>query len=329
VKAVAQHFNARFLAPLIEKHLPGNPTVLIRNMPGGASARGINYFTRNAKDDGMMITVPTASSLIQFVVGAKAVKYDFADFVPVLTSPLGVIIYSSPKLGVKTGEGEKLTGKNLNFGSRKPTGSELPIIVGFDLLNYKIKFIGGLSRGKARQAFARGETNLNYDTTTSWSKKVVPLVNKGKAVPLFTYGFQNPDGTIVRDLAIPHVPTFFEIYKKVHGKEIGGLEGKTLKALFNARVMASKMIVLPKKTKKDILEAYHVAMAKVVKDPVFTSKQGKKIMGPFTQLLRDDAMRAMQNAATLGPDTKKWLRNWLTTKYGAFLKKKKKKKKKE
>ncbi|MEL0107825.1 MAG: hypothetical protein VW802_12880 [Rhodospirillaceae bacterium] len=93
--------------------------------------------------------------------------------------------------------------------------------------------------------------------------------------------------------------------------------------------MASKMIVLPKKTKKDILEAYHVAMAKVVKDPVFTSKQGKKIMGPFTQLLRDDAMRAMQNAATLGPDTKKWLRNWLTTKYGAFLKKKKKKKKKE
>lgn len=188
MKAVAQHFNARFLAPLIEKHLPGNPTVLIRNMPGGASARGINYFTRNAKDDGMMITVPTASSLIQFVVGAKAVKYDFADFVPVLTSPLGVIIYSSPKLGVKTGEGEKLTGKNLNFGSRKPTGSELPVIVGFDLLNYKIKFIGGLSRGKARQAFARGETNLNYDTTTSWSKKVVPLVNKGKAVPLFTYG---------------------------------------------------------------------------------------------------------------------------------------------
>ncbi|MEX2450797.1 MAG: hypothetical protein WD407_08085 [Rhodospirillales bacterium] len=319
----------RFLAPLLEKHLPGKPTVLIRNMPGGASTRGINYFARTAKDDGLMLTMPTASALTQFVIGEKTVKFDFADFIPVITSPFGVVVYASPKFGVKKGEAAKLKGKEFVFGSRKPTGSELPLLVAFDLLGYKIKFVGGLSRGKARQAFARGETDLNYDTTASYLTKVVPLVEKGKAVVLFTYGFEQTDGKIVRDPMIQDAPSFFEAYEQLHGKPLGGAEGKTLKALFNLRIMASKMVVLPKKTKPDVLAAYHAAAKKVVNDPAFKSKQGLKIMGPYQQQLGDRALKAMQAGATLDSESRQWLQNWIKTHYGVFLKKAAEKKKKK
>ncbi len=302
---------ARFLVPLFEKHLPGNPKVLIRNMPGGAAARGTNYFYRNAKNDGLMILTGTSSSLIQFALGAKAVKYDFADFVPVLTSPLGIVIYSSAKFGIKKGEASKLIGENLVFGSRKPNGSELPVLIGFNLLGYKYKFVGGLSAGKRRQAFSRGETNINYDSANSYVKKVIRMVDQGKAVPLYTYGLVNNSGQIMPDPMVKDLPTYFDVYEKVHGKKISGIEGRTLEALFNARVMASKMIILHKKTKPSILQAYHDAAKKVVNDPMFKSKQGQKIVGPYNQLLGQEALRAMQKASKLGSAEEKWLKKWL------------------
>jgi tripartite-type tricarboxylate transporter receptor subunit TctC len=32
----------RMFSPFFEKHLPGNPTVIVRNMPGGGTVRGNN-----------------------------------------------------------------------------------------------------------------------------------------------------------------------------------------------------------------------------------------------------------------------------------------------
>src|SRR5512145_1680548 len=46
---------ARLFVPYLRKHLPGQPTVVIRNMPGGGSIMGSNYFHANAKPDGLTI----------------------------------------------------------------------------------------------------------------------------------------------------------------------------------------------------------------------------------------------------------------------------------
>ena len=39
---------ARLFVPYLRKHLPGKPTVVIRNMPGGGSIMGSNYFDKTA-----------------------------------------------------------------------------------------------------------------------------------------------------------------------------------------------------------------------------------------------------------------------------------------
>ena len=318
--------HARFMAPLFEKYLPGNPKILIRNMPGGAATRGTNFFARKAKDDGLMILAATSSTLIQFAIGAKSVKYDFADLVPVYTSPLNIVVYASTKYGIKKGEAEKLIGKKLVFGSRKPNGSELPVLIGFNLLGYKYKFVGGLSGGTRRQAFARGETDINYDSSGTYVTKVKRMIKKGKAVGMYTFGFLNESSKLVRDPMVKDLPSYWEVYERVHGKKIGGIEGRALKALFNARVMSSKMIVLHKKTKKSVLKAYHEAARKIINDPALKSKMGRKVLGPYRQLLGQEALRVMQNASQIDPKSKKWIANWLQDNFGVYLKKKKKKK---
>jgi hypothetical protein len=45
----------RFLSPLFAKHLPGAPTAVVRNIPGGGSVKGANQFMRKAKPDGRVV----------------------------------------------------------------------------------------------------------------------------------------------------------------------------------------------------------------------------------------------------------------------------------
>src|ERR1700709_1132001 len=53
---------ARFNAPLLSRHLPGKPTVLVKNMPGGGSTAGANFFQVSAKPDGMTLLASSAST---------------------------------------------------------------------------------------------------------------------------------------------------------------------------------------------------------------------------------------------------------------------------
>ena len=39
---------ARFNAPLLARHLPGKPSIVVKNSPGGGSTSGANLFTQIA-----------------------------------------------------------------------------------------------------------------------------------------------------------------------------------------------------------------------------------------------------------------------------------------
>ena len=45
---------ARVLAPHLGRHIPGNPTVVVQNMPGAGSLRAANYLYRAAPKDGAL-----------------------------------------------------------------------------------------------------------------------------------------------------------------------------------------------------------------------------------------------------------------------------------
>ena len=40
---------ARFYAPYLSKYLPGQPTVVVKNVPGGGSTKGANEFASRAR----------------------------------------------------------------------------------------------------------------------------------------------------------------------------------------------------------------------------------------------------------------------------------------
>ena len=67
---------ARALIPFLQKHIPGNPTFVIENMPGAAGMTAVNHAYNNVKPDGLTITAVGSGLATGAILGLPGVKYD-------------------------------------------------------------------------------------------------------------------------------------------------------------------------------------------------------------------------------------------------------------
>ena len=310
---------SRALAPFIEKHLPGNPTIIIRNVPGAGSIPGSNQFHARAKPDGLHVFVSSSSTVMNYTFRRSKFELDLGKMLPLLLSPQGSVVYVSPALGVKSARDvAKLKGQALTFGGTGPTGAELRMTATFELLGLDVKYVWGVARGPVRLAFERGEFNINYDTTPGFLKNASQLVKAGKAVPLFALGVLDGKGDVVRDPNFKDLPSFVEVYEFMHGKKPSGPAFEAWKAILQMGVMANKSILLPAGTPQPILEAWRTAIQKTLDDPEFDAKAGKVIEG-YPQFVGESARPIMNSATTLSPEVWEWIKTFLKTKHDVTL----------
>jgi tripartite-type tricarboxylate transporter receptor subunit TctC len=116
---------ARFFAPVLSENLPGKPTVVVKNVPGGGSIVGTNQFQKRAKPDGLMILGTSGSTQFPYLLGDPRVKYEYKDWIPVLASPTGGVVYINPETGVK-GPGD-LAGQGQEDESWQPGPTSLDL----------------------------------------------------------------------------------------------------------------------------------------------------------------------------------------------------------
>lgn len=98
---------ARIYAPFMSRHLPGNPTVMVKNMPGGGSILGANHFHAKAAKEGLTLLGSSGSTIFPYLLDVSQVKYDFSRYPVVLGSPTGGVAYIKPEIGVKNAAGLK------------------------------------------------------------------------------------------------------------------------------------------------------------------------------------------------------------------------------
>src|SRR4029453_1906711 len=71
---------ARMLARHIVKYIPGNPDVVVQNMPGASSITAANYVWGVAKPDGLTILAPHNNVYLGQLSGQKEVQFDLPKF---------------------------------------------------------------------------------------------------------------------------------------------------------------------------------------------------------------------------------------------------------
>jgi tripartite-type tricarboxylate transporter receptor subunit TctC len=312
----ATFVSAKFLEPYFEKHLPGNPEIDVIDRPGGGSILGANWFEQNAKSDGTTILFTTSSTANPFVLGQEGVEYRLADYRIAYSHPFSAVAYVSPSTGVTSAETIKEASSPLIYGGIAAAASDLPGLLSFEVLGLDVKTVLGFNgRGPVRLAFEQGELNLDYQFTPVYLTQVVPSVEAGTAVPLWTGGAIEDGVLKARDPIAPDLPSVYEVYETMNGEPPSGIEWDAFQGVASVTYAYGLTGYMHPDTPEDVLAAFEQAVANINADPEF-QEESKKVTNGARLNAGAETEQAIKAALSPSDEVKTYLRSLLSEKYG-------------
>ena len=305
---------ARFLAPFLSRHMPGRPNVIVRNVPGGGSITGTNDFYARARPDGLTFIGTSGSTQVPFLLGDRRVRFNYANMPPVFVSPTGGVVYLPTRFNVaNASELGRLRGTELVYASQGATSLDVVPMLAFEALGLRVRHVFGMrGRGEGRLALERGEATIDYQTTSAFLRQVVPMVQAGQVVPLFSWGVLDARGVPQRDPTFPDIPHFTEAYEMMHGRKPSGVAYDAYLAFATAGFAAQKPVMLPPGTPANIVRTYMAAFASMMTDPELLANKGAAL-GEYEQATGDAVALLFRLGTTIAPEPREWVRNFLTT----------------
>ncbi|MBI2859241.1 MAG: hypothetical protein HYX90_09200 [Chloroflexi bacterium] len=257
----------RAYARYLPNFMPGNPTVIVRNMPGGEGTIGANYVYRS-KPDGLTAMVAGASNLFLYITRTSAVQYDLQKMEAIVGTTGGNVVYAAAGIVDKVENLPKA--KEIIAGHTFGSNGWLFVIT-VELLDLHPKkvvlsYVGG---GETRRAFLSGEVNLSASPAQNYMAEMQPYVEKGQVQTLYQTGVFDDKGDLVRDANVPDIPTVKEVYERIHGKPPSGIAWEAYKGVLAAGNSYRYALLLPPGTPDNTVTTYWAAAEKMVKDAEF------------------------------------------------------------
>lgn len=307
---------SRFVAPYLERHVPGNPRVVVKNVAGGESITGANSFADSARPDGLTLLATSATTAFHYLLGRPQVRYDFTKLTPVIVTATGGVVYTSPRTGIRTPQELLKPATPLVYGGISATGLDLVTLLSFELLRLDVRSVLGFEgRGPARLAFERGETTIDYQTTTAYQTQVAPLVAQGKATPLMSFGLLTSPGVVERDPTVPSLPTVAEVYQQLYQRAPEGQVWRAYLAFMAAGFAYQKALWAPDGTPEAALDALYGGARALIDSAEFKEKS-RKLMEGYPTYPGNAVEKPVREALTLPDDVRKFARDLVAARYG-------------
>lgn len=311
---------ANFFAPLLAEELPGNPTVVVKFMPGAGSTKGANWFQEQDHEDGTLLFGSSGSTQFPYLLGDPRVRYEYNDWHAVMASGTGGVAYLNAEDGAKfDGSANGLKDVDFIYGSQGATRLDLVPLLAWQMLGMNVEPVFGIKgRGDGRLMFERGEATIDYQTSSGYLKGSAEMVAAGDAVAMMTWGALDADGNIVRDPTFPEIPTFKEVCEATDGCETSGEAWDAWRAFFVAGFPVQKLAFLPAGTPQDVIDTYTAAFQAVVARADFPEISSKRV-GKYSVFTGESAQTALGTATSVPDGAKTYVTNWLQDAYGVSL----------
>jgi tripartite-type tricarboxylate transporter receptor subunit TctC len=250
------------LARYIGKHIPGNPTVVVKNLDGAGSLRLANALYNQLPKDGTVFGTVARGAAFDPLLGNKAAQFDASKFswIGSANDEVSVCVAWHTSGITKI---EETFDKELVVGGTGPSADtdQFPRIVN-GVLGTKMKIVTGYPGGNdVSLAMERGEVQGRcgwswssvISTRKDWydSKKINVLVQMSLA--------KHPD--------LPNVPLVLDLAKTPEQKQI-------LTLVF-ARQALGRPFLAPPGVPADRLAALRKAFMDTMKDPEFIAEADK------------------------------------------------------
>ena len=311
---------ANFFAPLLSEALPGNPTVVVKFMPGAGSTKGANWFQEQEAGDGTVMFGSSGSTQFPYLLGDPRVRYEYNDWEPVMASGTGGVAYLNAEDGAKfDGSANNLQDTTFIYGNQGATRLDIIPALAWEMLGMNVEHVLGIKgRGDGRKMFESGEATIDYQTSSGYLKGSMALVEAGKAVPMLAWGSIDAEGNSVRDPTFPDMPTFKEVCEATDGCETSGPQWDAWKAFFIAGFPSQKIAFLPAGTDKEIVDTFSNAFAAIAARPDFAEISAARL-GKYPMYTGAAAQSALANAISVNEEAKSYVKGWLKEDFGVDL----------
>ena len=279
----------RLIAPFLAKYLPGNPAVIVQNMPGADGVVAMNYFVQQVKPDGLTVTTGDSPQIDPIRYRAPASRYD-----PVRFEFLGGIGRGGSMIVIDSAAEKRLLDKSaapvtMGVASAVPRSGQLLAAWGIEFLGWNARWVIGY-RGTSALMFALQQGELDM-TATSNTFSLAHLIDSGKfKVLLQSGGLQ--DGKLVPRPEFAHAPL---ISDQLAGKLGDPIAQKSF-AYWRGVLLADKWLALPPGTPKAVTEVYRKAYRDMAADPEFLT-HGRRISEVFAPMTERDVRSLVQAGA--------------------------------
>ncbi|MDB5509189.1 MAG: tripartite tricarboxylate transporter family receptor [Hyphomicrobiales bacterium] len=198
---------ARLVARYMTKHIPGNPNIVPRNMPGGGGRVVSGFVARVAPKDGTVLATADQSLTLQQALGDKTIQFDNNAF-NWIGNPAddNNTLVTNASTGVKTVEDATKTEVALGATGANTTSEQYPKVMNA-MLGTKFKIVNGYPGGNdATLAMERQEVGgRGSNSWATWKFTRPDWIKDGKMNILVQIGLKKaadlPDVPLLLDLA--------------------------------------------------------------------------------------------------------------------------------
>ncbi|HEX6769517.1 MAG TPA: hypothetical protein VF208_09220 [Candidatus Binatia bacterium] len=278
---------ARALISSLQKHIPGNPTIVSEYMPGSGGRKAANHMYRVARPDGLTFAWVSVGAINSAVLREPGVQYDIDKFTYLGSthSRTSYTFKTRKEAGLDTLE-KLRTASGVRIGGQS-VGH--PVYVAGRLFAWIIslkepKFITGYSGTDLDVALMQGEIDARANVSDTVLERNPEWIKEG--LVHFHAVMEIPKGFRTRHPAFDALPSLESLTRTDTQRRVLGM-------FRNFRVLGSPYI-LPPGTPKDRVELLKTAFRRALNEPEFL-KQYKKFTGTdASPLLPEEQAKAIQ-----------------------------------
>ena len=275
---------ARMLARHLPNHLPGKPTVIVQNMPGGNSIIAANHLYMVAKPDGLTFGTFNRNLPIAQLTGVQGVKFDMQKFAWIGSAANeATILAIRSDLPYKNFDELRKAKQQVVIGSTGPGANthDFPLLLK-ELLGVNIKLVSGYSSSAdIMLAIERKEVDGRAGSYTS----IKPFIDRKLVRPIVRARSMEA-GLEQLPIDESFAPT---------------PRAKAIMALRSAPEVIARPYVLPPGTSAEIVKVYREAFASTIKDPALVA-EATKAQFDLDYTSGDEAVRILKEVLSQPKD---------------------------
>ncbi len=302
----------RIVAQHLPNHIPGKPTIVIKNVSGAGGIIGSNQLGE-AAPNGETIGFFTLDIIAQLVAN-PAMRTPYADFVMIAGFENPLVAYARkdtpPGLQVPTDimKAKDFKALSLNLQNSNTINQALSL----DLLGIQYQAVPAY-RGlkEVETAILQNIGQFANTSLPGWRGSAEPTMGN-LVMPLWQIAARGKDGGFPRSRAMPDLQTFEEFFETVHHKKPSGFLYEVLRTSSDPLVAMFRTALLPPKSPADVTNIMRTAFVELGKDKDFIRDYATAVK---TDPLVLPGAEAQQIVATLGsvkPEVKAFLLDYTT-----------------